>query len=354
MKNNFVEKIVESVLPKKKKTEEAPVKRELITVVMPIYNVENYLERSVGSLLNQTYDNLEIILVDDGSTDRSPAICDAFAKKDKRVRVVHKPNGGSSSARNAGITIAKGDYIGFCDSDDYVEPDMYENLLQIFRKYKDAKIAQVMTNILREDGSLEQGPYKDSGNVNYLSRDEMFKLLMLHVGDSSYCTKLIDASYMKQFRFVEGKLNEDFELLLRMLMGVDGIYSLEKAGYNIVLRGVSNTRGCFRTIMYNAMIENSDTAYALMQESFPQFETEAKRFWLYQRLDYLLHIPLSMMTKENEVCNGILKDLKANRKAIKENPYFTQKERRNLLILSRVPKLSKRVHGVIMRLKGVR
>ena len=160
----------------KKETKTTEKKKPLISVIMPIYNVEKYLERSVNSIRNQTYKNLEIILVDDGSTDASSKMCDDFATIDSRILVIHKPNGGSSSARNAGIVMAKGDYIGFCDSDDYIEPDMYEGLLKIFMRHDDAKMAQIMTNILTDEGELVQGPYKNSGEVSYLLRDEMFRL----------------------------------------------------------------------------------------------------------------------------------------------------------------------------------
>ena len=100
----------------------------LISVVVPVYKVENYLDRCVESLLAQTYQNLEIILVDDGSPDSCPALCDEWGKRDERIVVIHKPNGGLSDARNAGVLAAHGDYIGFVDSDDYVAPDMYESL----------------------------------------------------------------------------------------------------------------------------------------------------------------------------------------------------------------------------------
>ena len=130
----------------------------LISVIVPVYKVEQYLGRCVESLLSQTYENTEIILVDDGSTDASATMCDAFAAQDERILVIHKPNGGSSSARNAGITMAKGDYVGFCDSDDYIEQDMYESLLEVFGKYPDADMAQMMTNIRKEDGTLVQRP----------------------------------------------------------------------------------------------------------------------------------------------------------------------------------------------------
>ncbi len=325
--------------------------QELISVIVPIYNVEKYLDRSIGALLNQTYKNLEIILVDDGSTDNSGKMCDEFAKKDSRVRVFHKENGGSSTARNVGIREAKGTYIGFCDSDDYAELDLYENLYNIFQTRDDAVIAQAMASNYAEDGTLISGPYRDSGNTNFISKEEMFRMLMLHVGDSSFCTKLIRADYMKQFTFPEGELNEDFELLLRMLDGVTGVYSLEKNGYNIELRAGSNSRNVFKKIYYNAMIVNSNKAYKIMEEKYPQYREETERFCFFQRLDYLLHIPVSAMSKDNEMYLIIMKELKKGRKMIKTNRFLLPKEKRNLLILSYVPKFSKRCHGIIMKIK---
>ena len=325
--------------------------QELISVIVPIYNVEKYLERSVGSLLGQTYRNLEIILVNDGSTDRSGAMCDEFAAKDNRIKVIHKQNGGSSSARNLGIEAAIGDYIGFCDSDDYTESDMYENLLSVMKQHEDAVIAQAMSSNYTDEGVLGKGPYKDSGKVNFLTKQEMFRLLMLHVGDSSFCTKLIKAEYMKRFRFEEGRLNEDFELVIRMLSGISGVYSLEKNGYNIVLRGGSNSRSKFGEVFYNSLIENSNRAFSLMEKEYPELREEGIRFWYFQRLDYMLHIPVSYMKKSNTVCWNIIQDLKKGRKQIKSNAFLTKKEKRNLLILSYAPRMSKRFHNVIMVFK---
>ena len=101
-----------------------------ISVIVPVYKVEKYLDKCVESIVNQTYKNLEIILVDDGSPDNCPAMCDEWAEKDERIRVIHKENGGLADARNAGMDIATGDYIGFVDSDDWIEPNMYEVLLK--------------------------------------------------------------------------------------------------------------------------------------------------------------------------------------------------------------------------------
>lgn len=107
----------------------------LISVIVPVYNVEQYLDKCVESIVNQTYKNLEIILVDDSSPDNSALICDKWAKRDKRIIVIHKENGGVSSARNAGLDIASGEFIGFVDSDDYIESDMYEKLIEAIEKY---------------------------------------------------------------------------------------------------------------------------------------------------------------------------------------------------------------------------
>ena len=121
-----------------------------ISIIVPVYNIEEYLPRCIESILRQTYTNLQLVLVDDGSKDRSGALCDEYAKKDSRILVVHKENGGSSSARNRGIEVATGEYLGFVDSDDYVEPDMYGkmvtailengcNIVQVARDEKDER-----------------------------------------------------------------------------------------------------------------------------------------------------------------------------------------------------------------------
>ena len=118
----------------------------MISAIVPAYNVEKYLERCVNSILIQTYENFEIILVDDGSKDQSVEICDKFAQEDNRIKVIHKENGGLSSARNAGMKIAEGKYIVFIDSDDDIEPNMFELMLQAA---EENKADFVMTDYIR-------------------------------------------------------------------------------------------------------------------------------------------------------------------------------------------------------------
>ena len=110
------------------------IQAPLISVIVPIYKVEPYLRECVDSILGQTHGNLEVILVDDGSPDACPAICDEYAARDARVRVIHKTNGGLSDARNVGLDVARGEWVGFVDSDDVVEPTMYEVLLSCAQK----------------------------------------------------------------------------------------------------------------------------------------------------------------------------------------------------------------------------
>ncbi|MBO4309905.1 MAG: glycosyltransferase family 2 protein [Lachnospiraceae bacterium] len=325
----------------------------LVSVIVPVYNSTAYLKRCVDAIVSQTYKNLEILLVDDGSTDDSLSICRDYEKKDSRVRVFHKENGGSSSARNIGISEAKGEYICFCDSDDYYEENIVEKLMEVFTTYEDAKVSQIMAVYLNEDGTLNHAPLKDSGKIVKESNEEFLRELLLHVGDSSFCTKMIKADFMKKFRFNEGRLNEDFELLIKMLQEFESIYTYEITGYNIILRFGSNTRNVYKNLFYDCMIENSDMVYDLVEEKYPSLKEEARKFQLYQRLDYTLHTPLSKM-KNNAMADKVLGELKLWRKDIKNNKYLDEHDRKNLKILSRVPHLSKWVHNRIMFLKGIR
>ena len=125
----------------------------LVTVIVPVYNVEKYLDRCVSSIISQTYTNMEVILVDDGSPDNCPRMCDDWAEKDSRIRVIHKENAGSGMARNTGIDHANGEYIYFLDSDDYIEPDTIEVCMQAARK-EDADIVSFGNDRVTQSGTV--------------------------------------------------------------------------------------------------------------------------------------------------------------------------------------------------------
>ena len=136
--------------------------KPLVSIIIPVYNVEKYLDKCIASVVGQTYQNLQIILIDDGSTDRSPAICDGWKSRDPRITVVHQPNGGLSRARNAGLELATGEFIGFVDSDDWIEPNMVESMLNAclendadasccgyYQEYIDHSISHPLTDTLK-------------------------------------------------------------------------------------------------------------------------------------------------------------------------------------------------------------
>ena len=147
-----------------------------ISVVVPVYNVEMYLERCVESIRNQTLKELEIILVDDGSPDNSPAICDRYASVDSRVKVIHKENGGLGMACNSGLDVAAGEFIAFCDSDDWLDPTMYESMYEMAKKY-DADM--VFSGIRQVDENGHEYPMAEADELKiYVNRQEVESFAM--------------------------------------------------------------------------------------------------------------------------------------------------------------------------------
>ena len=185
------------------------IKNPTISVIVPVYMVEDYLDECIKSILIQTYRYLEIILVDDGSTDSCPQKCDEWANKDKRICVIHKKNGGLSSARNAGLKIATGDYIGFVDSDDILEEHMYEKLLSGFSMTENVAITSV--RILRFiDGNLSDFKQKWAYNNPHIIEGKRFSQEIIEQTCSvPVCNKLYHADICKKVSFKEERNNED-------------------------------------------------------------------------------------------------------------------------------------------------
>lgn len=179
----------------------------LISVIVPVYKVEAYLDRCVQSIIDQTFINLEIILVDDGSPDNCPVMCDAWAQKDIRIKVIHKENGGLSDARNVGMALASGEYIGFVDSDDYISPDMYQVLYERMMK-DDSDIAACGVEMVWPDGRNSRKLTRDG---NYLLDREA---AMLAIIQETYLKqpvwyKLYKTNLIRDISFPVGKYHED-------------------------------------------------------------------------------------------------------------------------------------------------
>ena len=188
----------------------------LISVIVPVYNIIPYLPRCVESLQKQTYPELEILLIDDGSTDDTPALCDRLAENDPRIRVFHKENGGPSSARNFGLTQAAGAYVGFVDSDDYVDADMYERLYRAIATTH-MPIAQVGRDEINQDGNILPNICEPVSEEQVIPAEDFLKELLMHRGDCSFCTKLLQKDLFTKGKFPVGALNEDFHLLVKLL-----------------------------------------------------------------------------------------------------------------------------------------
>ena len=206
--------------------------QDLISVIVPVYHIKEYLERCVDSILAQSFTNLEILLVDDGSCDGTEELVDKLSGKDRRIRVFHKENGGSSSARNLGIREARGRYLGFVDSDDYIEPFMYERLYRAMRE-TGMPIAQGGRREIDEQGELLPDICVPPDSQTVYDGEAFMRELLLHRGDCSFCTKLTDASLFEGRIFPEGKLNEDFHVLVQMLPEIAGIVSVPERIYNV-------------------------------------------------------------------------------------------------------------------------
>ena len=182
------------------------MKNDLISIIIPVYKVEKYLEKCIESVLKQTYTNLQIILVDDGSPDNCGKICYEYAKKDSRIEVIHKANGGLSDARNVGISKAKGRYIGFVDSDDYIKEDMYEILLNLIKKY-DADVS--ICNLYDVIDGNECIRNKENGIREY-SRIDILKEILLDKNIQSYAwNKLYKKELFDEIKYPIGKKYED-------------------------------------------------------------------------------------------------------------------------------------------------
>ncbi len=210
------------------------MKNGLISVIVPVYKVENYIHECVDSIIAQTYTNLEIILVDDGSPDNCSKICDEYAEKDSRVKVIHQENGGLSAARNAGLDIATGDYIGYVDSDDYIELNMYEELYEAIKEYNsDLSICGVKKFEL--ENRLEV-----YGNKS-LTKNEFLKELLSENVKSYVCNKLYKKSLFDNIRFPEGELFEDLKIMHLIAEKTTVVGFIDKTFYNYRIRQNSIT-----------------------------------------------------------------------------------------------------------------
>jgi putative glycosyltransferase len=268
------------------------LKEEKVTVIVPVYNTELYLERCLSTIVNQSYKNLEIILIDDGSMDSSPRICDSYAEADHRIKVIHKENGGQSSARNRGLDIVSGDWILFVDSDDWIALQTIESCLKVSEEEPEADMimfgcAEVRS--LAEADFLKERPFfKRKFNTIDLRR----KLLKEGIKDDTWfsCWRYFFRSkVLEELRFREGKINEDIDYIYKAMRKASIIFVINPVFYYYFQGTGSTTTSLLRRKDFDLY----DAGEVLVQETEKDGDREMIRFARIKQAK----TPLSLLCK---------------------------------------------------------
>ncbi len=295
----------------------------LISVIVPVFNVEDYIERCIKSILNQTYNNLEIILVDDGSTDKSGEICDLYKEKDNRIKVIHNKNSGPSVARNCGLSIAKGKYIGFVDSDDFIALDMYETLYHYMKE--DADVVCCAT--LSITNHNKEVRYKSKGVVSYTKLEGIKELLKTEHICFSACDKLFRRNLLENIRFPRGRQSEDLPFIYQVFKKSNKIVNIGKVKYFYFYRPDSRSNADFdiRRLDY---IYFSQYIYHDIQRSYPQLSKVAERRYILDL--YWIIVQIKNLSKKEKY----IKERKMLERTLRHmvllavtNPYMSKQEK---------------------------
>lgn len=295
---------------------------KLVTVIVPVYNVQNYIVRSIKSIVTQSYSNLEIILVDDGSTDKSGEICDTFAQKDERITVVHKKNGGQGSARNVALDRMTGEYVLFLDSDDFLEKECVKELVQLMEKHNlDVSVCNYYF-IDRYD--KKRGTFsRISGYQEYNGFEVLQHMWNDEIINIAPWAKLYRASLWESFRFAECYC-EDSATMYKFYKNGMKIGYTEKPLVNYVLRESSDVRSFSEKKLYMLSIYDDVVAYA--ENNLPEYlQNAAKSKQAAVCFHVFFQMPLNAFPKE------------------KQRIRFTIKKRRKNVMLDKDARLKTRV-----------
>lgn len=291
---------------------EVKTNTDLISVIIPVYNVEKYLVECVESVLNQTYKNLEIILVDDGSPDRCPEMCDEYARKDSRVKVIHKKNGGLSDARNAGIDVATGEYISFVDSDDYVSEDMigvlYERAVQTQADLTFCSIEKVDENGKRI--SLE------NVGTSVYDRNEFWenKYYQQQSASTVAWNKLYKKHIFYKLRYAVGRIHEDDIILLKVIEKCNIIATVQQGRYMYRQRNDSIMHTEYTLAKFQLIEERLEMAEYHRRRGCPELSKKA----LYVALATLKRGYLELNLSESKIRMYYKKQIVRFKKVFKE------------------------------------
>ena len=280
-------------------------KEDLISIVIPVYKVEKYLEKCVESVINQTYKNLEILLVNDGSPDNCPKICDEYAQKDNRIKVIHKENGGLSDARNAGIDVATGKYITFIDSDDYISNDYVEYMYNLAQKHN-AQIATCEFEIVYlEDELKNDSEYIEDIEV-LTPRDFFYNMLFAKRSD------VTEIELFKGIRYPKGVVYEDTATTYKLIEKCNKIATGNKKCYFYFTRPNSISKISGFNSNELDYIKNTNEMLDYLRNKYPDLEQAIDRFDLYANFR-ILRLLLFTKPRNKKKEKEILKKIKNKR-----------------------------------------
>ena len=285
----------------------------LVSVIVPVYRVEPYLKKCIESIINQTYKNLEIILVDDGSPDNCPQICDEYAKKDPRIKVIHKKNGGVSSARNAGIDEAKGEYLCFCDSDDLYHENYVQKMVEAAKLSGEKFITCGLLKI--QDGQNQPITYKEGREI-IESREQLFRLYKDEGILVVPTNKLYHKSIIGNIRFfTKIKTCEDWRFNLEVLKNQKSFYHINDCLYFYLVRENSACTGHVQNTV--DIIENYNLNSEYFGENVENLKTIQSEMisQLFARYAFLIKNNRTGEVDEiygNSQISSLLKTLKAS------------------------------------------
>ncbi len=300
---------------------------ELISVIIPVYNNENYLDKCIESVVNQTYKNLEIILVDDGSTDNSPKLCDEWAKNDSRIKVIHKDNTGVSDSRNIALDIVKGDYITFVDSDDYVDNDYIESMLKAAEE-TESDIAVSGFYFDFTDGTSEEL------NSDYciFNKNDLLKSYLMDLIRPEACAKLIKRSIIADIRFeINVHYAEDFLFNYNILKNASRLVNIGEPKYHYLQEsGNSSTTA----LITSNRAESYKVFERVLKECSEFNELYSASVW---RFTVAVFAILTRVMQDEEFLNEYFDDISnciiKYRKDILINKYIRKKHKLAVLLL---------------------
>lgn len=292
----------------------------LVSVIIPVYNVEAYLSECVNSVLNQTYRNIEVILVDDGSPDNCPQMCDEFALKDSRVKVVHKDNGGLSSARNAGIKVSTGEYIMFLDSDDYwSDNDVLEGVVNTAMSTNSDIVCFGYKEYFSDKNTYAKGVGEDALSASVENgKVNIRKMFSYGVFVSSSCVKAVKADVIKDnsIYFVEKITSEDVDWSARLLLKTDRITVFPRSFYIYRQREGS----IVHTIKYeNLKMLAENIERCLSYSENVEDEDLLINYNNYVAYQYICFLRVALLCENDPRTKELLKDMKKYRWLLKYN-----------------------------------